>query len=841
MTVVAKRRRADLVRSAATRLSGWLAGYRPLPGIPDELFDATGRPRASWLDFLGDFSEYGDGEIRSRFTLATRHIRDTGVSHRVYGEETERAWPLGPVPLIIGSSEWAAIAEGVAQRARLFEALLKDIYGEARLVASGEIPASALTGSPDFVRALRGAKPSGGRWLQVYAADLGRGPDGRWWVLGDRTQAPSGAGYELENRLVVSRAFPSLYNAMNVERLAPFFEAMRKGLSSAAGRVDPRIALLSPGPFSETYFEQAHLARYLGFLLVEGDDLVVRDGLCYVRTIAGLKRIDVILRRVDADFIDPLELNSASRLGVPGLLDAIRGGAVSVLNMPGSGVLESRALMGFFPRLCRTVLGESLKLPNIATWWCGQPAERALVEGSDRLSIATAFNTALPDDLLPSPRLLSDLSPNERRIFARRLADRPGDFVGQEVVRLSTMPVLRDDGLEPAPFTLRVFAAATADGGFQVMPGGFCRTSDQRDARAISMGAGARTADVWVIHDTPANPFTLLANQEDVKVRRILGNLPSRAADNLFWLGRYLERAEATLRLVRGLGASLIEAEGAAHGIGATFTQLREILADWGALGEEPGEPPALEVARIALHDETAFGSAIGLAHRARRAAASLRERLSADFWSLLLELERGLTDTESLALTEADALARVEGSLRTLAGLSGLAQENMNRTAGWRFLDIGRRVERGINTCRFARVFGHAGANTDELDLLLDLADSQITYRARYLVGIAPVPVLDMVILDPFNTRSMAFQVATLKEHLLNLPALVDDGMLETPVRKVVALSCQVETAEAVEITGDTVQAFEDELMSLSGAVADRYFLHGANATPTVKLASLA
>ncbi len=841
MTEFVRHRASDLAEPARARLSAWLANYRPLPGIPDELYDGTGRPRDDWLHFLGDLSEYREGEVRGRFSLATRHIRDTGVSYRVYGEDVERTWPLGPVPLIIGAREWSIIAAGVEQRARLFETLLKDIYGDGSLLAKGQIPASALTGSPDYVRAMRGAKPAGGRWLQVYAADLGRGPDGRWWVLGDRTQAPSGAGYQLENRLVVSRAFPGLYNAMNVERLAPFFEAMRKGLSAAAGRADPRIALLSPGPFSETYFEQAHLARYLGFLLVEGDDLVVRDGLCYVRTIAGLKRIDVILRRVDADFVDPLELNSSSRLGVAGLLEAIRGGGVSVLNMPGSGVLESRALMGFFPALCHTVLGETLKLPNIATWWCGQPSAREMVERSHTLSIATAFNTVLPDELLPSPRLISDLSDAEREVFFRRLEDRPGDFVGQEVVRLSTMPVLREDKLEPAPFILRVFAAASADGGFEVMPGGFCRTSDQRDARAVSMGAGARTADVWVTHDNPANPFTLLASQEDVRVRRILGNLPSRAADNLFWLGRYLERAEATLRLVRGLGASLVEAEGAAHGVGATFVQLREILADWGALGEEPGEPSALEVARAALHAEDAWGSALGLTRRARRAAASLRERLSPDFWSLLLELERGLVDPKSEALTEADALARVETALRTLSGLSGLAQENMNRTAGWRFLDIGKRIERGINICRFARVFGHVHGTSDELDLLLDLADSQITYRARYLVGIARVPVLDMVVLDPFNTRSLAFQAATIKDHLTRLPTLVDDGMRERPLRLALSMDCELETETAEDVTEEMIESFGGRLMSLAGAVADRYFLHGANATPTVKLASLA
>ncbi len=300
------------------------------------------------------------------------------------------------------------------------EELLRDIYGDARLVADGAIPAAALTGSPDFIRAMRGVRPPGGRYLQLYAADLGRGPDGRWWVLGDRTQAPSGAGYELENRLVLSRAYPNLYNAMNVERLAPFFAALRRGLAAAAERKDPRICLLTPGPYSETYFEQAHLARYLGFLLVEGDDLVVRDGRAYVRTIAGLKRVDVILRRVDADFVDPLELNSASRLGVPGLLEAIRVGGVAVLNMPGSGVLESKALLGFLPKLCRRLLGEELKMPNVATWWCGQPSERARVQRDPDLAIGPAFNVQQPDGIFSRPRLVADLSAQERReIFSR--------------------------------------------------------------------------------------------------------------------------------------------------------------------------------------------------------------------------------------------------------------------------------------------------------------------------------------------------------------------------------------------------------------------------------------
>ena len=831
----------DLTPTAAKRLSGWLRGYRPLQGIPDELFNATGGPRDYWLRFLGELAEYPEQEFKSRFNLAARHIRETGVSFRIYGEEHERSWPLNPLPLILGESEWAEIAAGVEQRANLMEALLGDVYGEGALQKEGGLPAAALTGSPDFIRAMRGVKPPGGRYLELYAADIGRGPDGRWWVLDDRAQAPSGAGYALENRLVLSRAYPGLYNAMNVERLASFFDNLRKGLASAAVREDPRICLLSPGPYSETYFEQAYLARYLGFLLVEGDDLVVRDDRVYVRTIAGLKRIDVILRRVDADFIDPLELNSASHLGTPGLLDAIRAGEVAVLNMPGSGVLESQALLSFLPRLCRRLLGQDLRMPNVATWWCGQPAERALVESRmDSLAIAPAFEGLGPDGKTSRPRMMADLSPQEREAFLVRFNDRPGDFVGQEVVRLSTTPVLRDGQLEPAPFVLRVYAAATPD-GMKIMPGGFCRTSDHLDARAISMGEDAQTADVWVIADKPVQRVTLLASKDHVQVRRLLGHLPSRAADNLFWLGRYLERAEATLRLVRSLCTSLMESDAALHSSGETLARLQQLLVGSGALDAEVHGLDALGAARAALHERSANGSVIYLVRAARRAASSMRERLSSDFWTLLLSLENRLAEGARGAPTEAEALEQVEAALQVLAALSGLAQENMNRSAGWRFLDMGRRLERGVDVCRFTRTLAGDDGTVDDLDLLLDLADSQISYRARYLVGLALTPVRDMTLLDPYNTRSLAFQVNTLRDHLAALPTLLEDGMMEAPARILAPLVAQIEAQDAASLDADAILGFEQSLMQLSNAIADRYFLQGANAVPTLKFVGLA
>ena len=837
----AKRRAEALGSVSARRLSGWLRDYRPYVGVPDELMMPGGGPRDYWLCFLGDFAEYEEGEFDSRFNLATRHIRDTGVSYRIYGEENERSWPINPLPLLLSEAEWAQIATGVEQRATLMEALLRDIYGEASLFGEGDLPAAAITGSTDFVRAMRGVKPPGGRYMQIYAADLGRGPDGRWWVLDDRAQAPSGAGYALENRLVLSRAYPNLYNAMNVQRLAPFFDELRKGLAAAADRSDPRICLLTPGPFSETYFEQAHLARYLGFLLVEGDDLIVRDGRAYVRTVAGLKRADVILRRVDADFIDPLELNSKSRLGVPGLLEAIREGGVAVLNMPGTGVLESKSLLGFLPKLCRRLLGEELKMPNVATWWCGQPSERELVEREiNSLAIGPAFNGLGPDGKTSRPRMMADLTSDQRDAFIQRFNDRPGDFVGQEVVRLSTTPVLRDGRLEPAPFVLRVYVASTPN-GMRVMPGGFCRTSVHPDVRAISMGEDARTSDVWVIADKPVPRISLLTSADEVKVRRILGNLPSRAADNLFWLGRYLERAEATLRLVRSLCTSLMDSEAAVHSTGETLDRLRQILVAWGAMDEEVVGGRALDAANAALHEREMAGSVIRLVRSARRTAASMRERLSADFWTLLLNLESRLEESAGGVLSEAGILQQVERALQILAALSGLAQENMNRGAGWRFLDMGRRIERGINICQFTRRLADSDATIDDLDLLLDLADSQITYRARYLVGLALVPARDMVMLDPFNTRSLAFQVCEIKAHLADLPSLLDDGMLEQPTRILLPLATEVETEEASRLHAERVLEFEQTLMRLSDAVAERYFLQGANAVPTVKLAALA
>jgi len=831
----------DEAETARRQTADWTAGYAPLAGTPDEFIGADGVRRPHWERLLRTLASIGPAEIEQRFATADRRIRDRGMSYRVKGESLERTWPLSRMPLLIPEAEWSDIAAGIAQRAELLERVLADVYGGGRLAAEGLLPAAALTGSVDFIASMRGVAPPGKRWLRLYAADIGRGPDGRWWVLGDRTQAPSGAGYALENRLVVSQAFPGLYGDMNVERLAPFFRQLRAGLKASGARSEPRICILTPGPMSQTYFEQAYLARYLGFLLVEGDDLVMRDGRVYVRTIAGLKQADVLWRHVDADWCDPIELNPASRIGVPGLFDAIRAGGVSTENMPGSGLIEARALLAFLPGLARRLLGEDLLMPNIATWWCGQPSERDKVLASlDTIAIASAFKESVPGFGDKRSVLGHELSASERDRLARSILARGVDYVGQDVVRLSTTPRWENGRLAPRPFVLRVYAAATPD-GWRVMPGGFCRVADHADARAVSMGAGVESADVWVLADRPVEATSLLPSPGTVRVIRMLGNLPSRAADNLFWFGRYLEREEATLRLVRCICSRAVDPDAPMLGARQSMERLKAVLLSWGAVTASQAKLSLPQAAEAALRDGDNYGSALDIARAARHAASVIRERLTQQIWQLIRRLESCILAAPDHPLAEPEMIDCTEDALSTIAALSGLFDENFNRGAGWIFYDMGRRVERGINTCRLAQQFALETATAHNLTILLDLIDSQITYHSRYLTGVALGPVRDMALLDPFNPRSVAFQAEAIDSHIAALPVLRQDGMIEEPRRLSTLLRAELETHVAEQITDQRILVLEQRLTALAEAIGARYFLQGAQHARAEKVIGLA
>ena len=692
------------------------------------------------------------------------------------------------------------------------------------------LPAALIAGNPEFLRPLVGVAPPGGSHLRFYAVDVGRGADGRWWVLSDRTQAPSGAGYALENRLALSRAMPDIYRALRVNRLAPFFQAFQAELHGLGRQDDSRVCLLTPGPMNETYFEHAYLARYLGFLLVEGEDLTVRDDGVFVRTVSGLQRAEVLLRRLDADFCDPLELNAGSRLGVPGLVQAVRDGKVVIANGLGAGLVEARALLAFLPALARTTLGADLAIPNVATWWLGRADVRAAMAGKlDTMVIASAFADRIARDDAGEGALVADLDPQERARLLEAIADRGVDYVVQEAVTLLTMPVWRDNRFEPRPFSLRLFLARIGD-GWQVMPGGFVRIADDNDARAVSLQRGGRTADAWVLSERPVAETTLLPTAERIAIKRTSGVLPSRAADNLFWVGRYVERAEATLRLVRALINRTTEVDDTAAPLVARIAAL---LGTWSAGPIDIPNAKAVLIARAALTRGAHDGALPQLAGAARAAASVIRDRFSPDAWRALVRLAATIDQPLPDGPPESVMLERVDAALRILASFSGLAQENMTRLAGWRFLELGRRIERAIATCRFVRQFADPAAPDDGLDVLLELADSQITYRQRYVMVAARAPVVDLVVLDPSNPRSVAYQLDRIETHLAALPRHGGDGRLSAPQQVAAAAATALRTADPGAIDDALITATEAALMRLSEALVAAYLTHNERAEP--------
>ena len=802
-----------------------IAGYRPLPGTFDEMVDRDGRLRDHWRPFIAMLTGLGSKEINRRFAAAERHLHDSGVFYRVYEDPagTERPWPLSHIPLLIDPAEWQLLKAGLVQRAELLEAVLADAYGPGELVRAGRLPAAVIAGNPEFLRPLVGVAPRGGAHLRFYAVDVGRSPDGHWWVLRDRTQSPSGSGYALENRLAISRAMPDIYRELKVERLAPFFQAFQAELSALNRQDDSRVCVLTPGPMNETYFEHAYLARYLGFLLVEGEDLAVRDDGVFIRTVSGLKRAEVLLRRLDADFADPLELNARSRLGVPGLVQAVRDGTVVIANALGSGVVEARALLSFLPALAPAVLGAELALPNVATWWLGQPDARdEIIDRLDDMVVASAFVGELPGFGERREVLCAALAPEERARIVREIAHRGVEFVAKEAVRLSTTPVWQNGRLEPRPFTLRLFLARTGD-GWRVMPGGFVRVAEDLDARAVSLQRGGRTGDAWVLSDQPVAETTLLPAPDRIAITRATGTLPSRAAANLFWVARYVERAEATLRLLR----ALVNRAGDSDEAAATVVEsICSLLGAWDAVPTDlPNIKPVL-AASATLQRRDLSGALPDLVGAAQSAASVIRDRFSPDAWLALTDLHELINAPIDQAPAESAIFERTNDALRIIASFSGLAQENMSQLAGWRFLELGRRIERAIATCRFVRQFAFAGEPATALDVLLELADSQITYRLRYVMVAAPAPVVDLVVLDPNNPRSVAYQLARIEAHLAALPKRGAEGRLSPAEQIVAALATQIRTANAAALDAAAFSGVENALMKLADVITSSYFM---------------
>ncbi len=748
------------------------AGYRAAAEVFDEMKTASGEVRAHWQPFVASIEELGRDGLRERRESARQLLREHGVTYNVNaeGQSAERTWGLDPLPLLISPQEWAHLEGGLIQRTRLLNLVLADIYGPQRLLREGLLPPALLHANSGFLRACHGLRPPRDLFLTQHAVDLTRAPNGGWWVISDRTQAPSGVGYSLENRIIVSRVMAEEFRESNVQRLAGFFAARRAGLRAMAPWTHaPTVVLLTPGPLAETYFEHAYLARYLGFPLVEGSDLTVRDQRVCIKTLEGLQPVDVIVRHVDDTFCDPLEFRADSFLGVPGLVEAARAGNVAISNALGSGAVEAPALLAFLPRLARALLGEKLRIPNVATWWCGQKRERGYaLEHLAKLVVKRSFLGHA------DPSFGETLDAAERDRLAARICADPYDFVGQERVALSTAPVWDGAGIEQRPLILRCFVCATPD-GFAAMPGGLTRLSAAPHSPVVSSKHGGGSKDAWVLSERPVEIVTLLEpSTQPVRLERTTAHVPSRAAESLFWLGRYAERFEDTTRLLRTALSRL-----AGEGGPAEDAELAAVMRWFVHLGKLPPRFATrtawreLSTAlRDLIFDPARVGGVRAQLRRIGSLTASVRDRLSGDTWRILNQMQTEFPEPLP-RFSPGAALAILHRVIFQLAAFSGMEMENMTRGHAWRFLTIGRRLERAMNVVASIRA-ALAGLEEDDSVLvpLLEYTDSTMTYRRRYFARPELPTTLDLLLADDSNPRALAFQFAALGEQLAGLPA---------------------------------------------------------------------
>ncbi len=840
--------------NAGTAPAPFLARYRAEDTVYDEVQDEFGQVRPHYATLVQHLDELGRDELRRRADSARRLVQEQGITYNVYGDVLgmERPWQLDPVPLLLSPSEWRSLERALIQRATLLNRILADCYGPQDLIRSGWLPPALVFAQPDFLRPAHNVTAPHHVFLNFYAADLVRSPNGRWWVVSDRTQIPTGAGYALANRLVTARVLPEAFRDNHVNRLAGFFREVQAGLASlATHRTDePRVVVLTPGPYNETYFEQAYLARYLGYSLVEGQDLTVRDDRVFLKTLSGLERVDVILRRVDDDFCDPLELRNQSMLGVPGLLEALRAGNVSVANALGSGLLQSPAFMAFLPGLCRHLLSEELQMPSVATWWCGQASAARYVEAHfDDLFIKPAFRSHLKG--MPPDR---PMSTDERDLLRRHLAFQPELWVGQERVELSTAPTWIGDEAVSRPVGLRVYLVATGD-GYCVMPGGFTRIALGAGGRFISMQRGGASKDTWVLSDDPVEEMTLLESPGTTELRRVGNNLPSRMADNFFWLGRYSERADASARLLR---STLLRFQPENSGLALPFLEpLLATLELQGQLTRSTRSPDlrqnseALEADLIsAIFDPARMESLHAMASKLQHLGMLVRDRTSTDLWRVVSQLNRSLASRPTgRVFLAGDALGILNQTLLQLASFHGLARENMTRAQGWRFVDIGQRIERASYLCRFLDCALHSpeADNPSVLEAVLEVADSTLTYRSRYNLLPDLAAVYDLVLLDDTNPRSLLFQLNQLEKHFQRLPRERDQALPSAAHRILIEALARTRLLDPRDLSrvsadwsdtepGRAIRHILRDLPRLSDAIAVSYFAHSVIARSAVK-----
>lgn len=825
--------------------------YATQLGIYDEMYATENKVLPYWERFMDALDAMGSEQLEVRRREAQRLLRENGVTYNVYGDSQNltRPWRLDPVPLLISNEEWTEIEAGIKQRAELLDLILKDIYGKQNLLKKGLLPAELIFAHHGFLRPCVDTLQQQKRHLTLYSANLARGPNGRMWVLDDRTQAPSGSGYALENRMVMMRVLPDIFRETQVHRLAGFFKALCKGLADIAphNKEDPRIVILTPGPLNETYFEHAYLAAYLGFTLVQGGDLTVRDGRVWLKSLAGLQPVDVILRRVDDSFCDPLELRSSSQLGIAGLLEVVRRGNVAIANPLGSSILENPALLAFLPRLSRYFLNEELKLSSVATWWCGQPRERDFVlQNLDRLVIKPINRRA--DNHTVFGGLLSS---EEKDLLRSKIRAKPHLFIGQEKVSFSTLPAFIDHHIEPRNAVLRTFSVASS-GEYAVMPGGLTRVARQKDNFSVSNQAGGISKDTWVLSPEPEKPISIWTQpRRNQQIEAVVEPLTSRAADNLFWVGRHLERVKAISLLLRTVLRNTEKAvkfedsveNECLHVLLRALTQVTGTYPGFVKCDDQLLKAPQNELLSLAK-DTQRKGSLTANIQAFVQAAFSIRDFWSHDTWRLVDTIQRRWQQRVINYDCNIDQLQSSLDELNTnIVAFAGLTSESMTREAAWLMLDSGRRLECAltlISLLRSTLALQHKDAlQSQVLESVLASTDSLTIYQRRYRTYIQLPLVLELLLLDESHPRSLAYQLCQLSIHISALPRTKCNHQLSEEERLILKAYTNVRLCKMMELLqvddNEVIYSNFDQLLStttdvlwrLAEVIAEAYFSH--------------
>ncbi len=837
------------------------AAVRGTPGSYDELHGRAAEDAASgdalapsWQAFFNAAGADGWIDLAQTRSRIGRRVQDDGVTYNVYAEgaASANAWPLEPLPFLIDAAAWGEIEAGVIQRARLLDAVLADVYGSRSLLDEGLLPASLVLAHPQYLRAMHGCEPAGGVRLHVAAFDLARGAEGAWRVVSQRTQAPSGLGYLLENRLIISQQFPAAFRDLHVQRVAAGFLGLLKGLQRLSPMGDnARVVLLTPGPHNETYFEHAFLSRYLGITLVEGGDLTVRGERLYLKTLHGLEPVHVLVRRVDDEYLDPLELRGDSALGVPGLLGVIRAGQVVVANAPGAGFLESPGLAAFWPAVSRRLLGEELLLPSTTSWWCGEESVwRAQRERLADFVVAPTFPTSETTQGF-APHGIAELPPAARAGLRADIEARPAAYTLQSRVRPSEIPVWKEGTLEPRAALVRVYAMTDGRGGWHAMPGALTRVATRRDTAQdawLSMQHGSVSVDTWVMTEGQVDATSLLPKPlSAADLSQVRRTVTSRAAENLYWLGRYTERADNNVRLAR----ITLEALNNANPV---------LLDALGRLGLRNGlirsgvPSPAQSVRvfeRSLVHSMADGAGCMSVAWNLRAlrgCAQALRERLSQEHWNLIDTVGRNFEERLGAILHPrsvstgghavepvSDVLVVLQRAATHLAAITGAQSDRMTRDDGWRLLSVGRQTER-LDFLTQSLMLGmelDLPERDDGFALLLALFDSTITYRAQFQARRELPPLLHLLVLDPDNPRSLAGVARTLRDRVTRLARheapwvqrVLDD--LPAPDNWSLETLCQPDDDGRHGALVASLRNLSDRTQALSAEVGRRLFSH--------------